>query len=325
MEDPSIEIARLLAAQARRHHEQTVETFAGLRHYTEREVSAISDKVTRIYDEVSAHLKALLQLRERVGGKSGVSFGQGGRSLDAVLSHLFEAVPAMLASIERQASAQAQLALGAQSSAARIQALASETQKLSESTKLLAINARIEAAHAGAAGRGFGVVSDTLKELATIVRGTNQSIWDLGSSISEALTKLGEASGRLVDSSRRHSGLEHELDEGREAFDRTQGEICQFLSEMAEHCDSVRVCADEVLIGLQFEDRLQQNLALVQTRSAQQVDALDYLVEQLTRRPREEMAAILSEVRALMDQEPPNASVDVAKAEVSEGGEITFF
>jgi methyl-accepting chemotaxis protein len=48
--------------------------------------------------------------------------------------------------------------------------------KIALQTRLLALNASVEAAHAGEAGRGFSVVADAVKELAAQVEATSKSI-----------------------------------------------------------------------------------------------------------------------------------------------------
>ena len=48
--------------------------------------------------------------------------------------------------------------------------------KIALQTRLVALNASVEAAHAGEAGRGFSVVADAVKELAAQVEATSKSI-----------------------------------------------------------------------------------------------------------------------------------------------------
>ncbi len=105
----------------------------------------------------------------------------------------------------------------------RISEIVAIINGIANQTNLLAMNAAIEAAHAGAAGRGFAVVADEIRKLADATNANSKSIKET----------IGGISAKM-DGVLRRSG------ESLSAFKKVDGEVREFSAAMAEVSDSIR-------------------------------------------------------------------------------------
>ncbi len=95
---------------------------------------------------------------------------------------------------------------------------------VADKTHTLSLNASIEAARAGDAGRGFSVVAEEIRKLAQSAGGQAEQIEDL-------IGQLEEESGRISEVMR---GMETDVTEGRRALDRVLGSLEQIRSAVQE-------------------------------------------------------------------------------------------
>jgi methyl-accepting chemotaxis protein len=124
-----------------------------------------------------------------------------------------------------------------------IREMAEVIRGVAASTDLLAMNAAIEAAHAGEAGRGFAVVADEIRKLS---EASGASSDDIARSIESIIARIGEAMGANAGTS--------------EAFAAIDGKIREVASSM-----------DELFSGLgeirQGSEQILQAMTVLQERS----------------------------------------------------------
>jgi glyceraldehyde-3-phosphate dehydrogenase/erythrose-4-phosphate dehydrogenase len=72
-----------------------------------------------------------------------------------------------------------------------------EIKKTMNDLRLLSLNARIEAAHAGEAGRGFDIVAQSVEKTSEEVRAMAENIEEVNAGILKVMNRIGEALERL--------------------------------------------------------------------------------------------------------------------------------
>lgn len=157
----------------------------------------------------------------------------------------------------------------------QLQQMAKFVGDIASQTNLLALNAAIEAARAGEAGRGFAVVADEVRKLSSMSGET-------GRKISETVITVNAAIARTVQMSRHHAeqdtltlaDSERVVSQVIQSFGANAQTVVRNSRDLQQQSASVADEIAQVLVALQFQDRVSQMLTLIthdQSRLQQQL------------------------------------------------------
>jgi methyl-accepting chemotaxis protein len=149
--------------------------------------------------QAQAGAALVAQLRDITQAQDGI--GTHTRSSLAAVAQAREAVEAVGREVLEVVQTLRQVAQGA-----------GRISKIALQTRLVALNASVEAAHAGEAGRGFSVVADAVKELAAQVEATSKSIMSTVSELDKRVDLLTQQI-QAPSATQRRSRFHHTLTE----------------------------------------------------------------------------------------------------------------
>jgi len=135
---------------------------------------------------------------------------------------------------------------------------------IASQTNLLALNAAIEAARAGEYGRGFAVVADEVRTLSSRSGETGSRIGKRIQQANAALQKtLDRTTEYAAQDDERLSKSESSISEVLTQFQRSSENILNTASSLENESSHVQHSVEEVLVNLQFQDRVGQILGHV--------------------------------------------------------------
>lgn len=212
------------------------------------------------FGDIHQRLDAALGLyRSSTGG-----MGEGDTDVMTMLEKGQSDLTAMLSSL--RAGIQAKQAMIARirevaGFADELKAMAGAVSALANQTNLVALNAAIEAAWAGEAGRGFAVIADEVRKLSALSGDTGKQISSRVEGVTQAIHAAVEIAERFADQDARAMRDSEQLIEGvLNVFRDAVQHLAEAATQFQHEGQAVQQTVSGVIVSLQFQDRVSQIL-----------------------------------------------------------------
>lgn len=222
---------------------------------------AITDLTARFVD-ISQRLDHTVQASQAAAGNGTESAG----GLSTSESELFQVVESL--HVAQQSRDEMVKEVGALTAyTGELRSMAAEVAAIAAQTNLLALNAAIEAARAGEAGRGFAVVADAVRTLSSQSSETGQKMSAKVDIINAAVNRLVEVAGESSERSQDQvSASQSTIESVLGRFSTITGQLRESADGLLNESAGISQEINQVLVALQFQDRVSQMLGQVRER-----------------------------------------------------------
>ena len=150
-----------------------------------------------------------------------------------------------------------------------------EINSIAFRSKLLALNAKIESAHVGERGNGFGLVAD---EITSQAERSNELTAEIESAVGKLRSSIEIVAGRLrqsvMEDRKRIDEARSEVQTTLDALESAHNGMRESLEESAEFSRGLATDIHQAVVAMQFQDRLSQRMGHV-------IDAIGEMEEAL--------------------------------------------
>ncbi|MEE4375355.1 methyl-accepting chemotaxis protein [Pseudomonas alliivorans] len=264
------------------------------RQQTETAIVELTSRFTGISERLQETVQASQQAAGELDGQNADGALKVLAQSDSELSQVIDSLKATQASRDQTLTQVRSLT----AYTGELRTMAADVAAIAAQTNLLALNAAIEAARAGEAGRGFAVVADAVRSLSSKSSETGQQMSAKVDIINNAITQLVEAASSGADQDS-HSVTESEqsIQHVLQRFQSITGRLAESADLLKQESYGIRDEMTEVLVSLQFQDRVSQILTHVRDN----IDSLHTHLQQSSQSPDEAVAINAREWLARME------------------------
>ncbi|MET0339922.1 MAG: methyl-accepting chemotaxis protein [Polyangiales bacterium] len=221
---------------------------------TQREVLNAAASVASVVDGATKHVQ---QVKEMVASLE----GGGGGGVAAAVARQGEVLRRFFEAVSRDIARQEDAADRAQQHLQRIAKAALDTAHLASAARLLALNARIEAARVGGHGNCFSTIAGEMQHLAEQITQANEFIDSVATRLAQDLPEVAASARALRASSEElSSDLASATSEVEDETAAMRHVIRKLLESSDQEMQALIHESHEALSHLQFQDVIAQGL-----------------------------------------------------------------
>ena len=241
---------------------------------TETETLAVGESLCNIVSEAEGFVQELrsnFSALQSDGGEGGIV---------RLIDNQGIAIQTYVAAVQSDSAEHRATAEAALTQTQTIMRVGTTINEVARSSKMLALNASIEAARLGQAGRSFAVIAGQMQTLSDRVHESNQLIADLATGLMEILPRIVEMSNGLSRRSGQFSGeFQTQSKAVQAATARLETALASSMKGGDQRLAAIIGASQEALSHLQFQDPTAQRLMRIdktlETVQRQMLDILD--------------------------------------------------
>ena len=292
-------------------------------HQTDTGITQLAERFSDIYERLQVAVNTASQALQ---GSGDLNLRQVIEYANQELRKLIESLHIAIASQEELVNEISKLS----NITVELKEMGDEVAGIASQTNLLALNAAIEAARAGEYGRGFAVVADEVRTLSS-------RSGETGARIAERIAQVNELLNGALNSAKKFaeqehmamSGSEETINSVLEKVENYGGAVSQSTETLISESSQVQSDIEQVLVSLQFQDRVRQIMEHVND----DMDRLSALLQQHEiQRSDEQPIEIVNVDKWVSELESSFTSLEQVDVHLGKGGvqtpkesEITFF